>query len=88
MGRAIAKRTSGGTGVGPGAKRYRFSIARSSFEKADKLPTEKEVARYHLHWEGVKKSGRATDDVFRVISYVEDRGLVSGERVHKENHNS
>jgi hypothetical protein len=82
MGRAIARRTSGGTGVGPGAKRYRFNIDRSSFDKPDGGQLEKEAVRYHLQWESVKKSACTTDDVFRTFlfrsirdhsRYTEDR---------------
>jgi hypothetical protein len=48
MGRAIARSTSGGTGVGPGANKYRFNIDRSSFDKTSWGVIEKEAVRYHL----------------------------------------
>ena len=70
MGRAIARRTSGGTGVGPGAKRYRFNIDRSSLMKPGGASTRKEPTRYHLHLEAVKKTDATTDDVFRIFSSV------------------
>jgi hypothetical protein len=64
MGLAIANKTSGGTGVGPGANKYRFSIDRSSFD--DWWGTDwKRSGTLPLALGNCQESESATDEVFR-----------------------
>jgi hypothetical protein len=49
IGRAMANKTSGGTGVGPGAKRYRFNMNQSSLHQRVSVGVheKEEAVRYH-----------------------------------------
>jgi hypothetical protein len=68
MGRAIANSTSGGTGVGPGANKYRFNIDRSSFDGTWWDTDQKRGGTLPFAPEDCQENGCTTDDVFRMFS--------------------